>query len=164
MNFLSRSTRKELQMRKKQPASPIAMPLMTACVMARVEHIPRSCRETGLSAHSPLLNSSHLVLVAIFPLNAELALLFELFDRFHGGIDADQHGSRGDSRPGDCVHFIWSGFVFLDRGLAHGQRPAGVAPLPKFEEGLNISDLSAQAGCLFLLQDKQAVDFGQLRV
>src|SRR4030065_1978296 len=123
MNFLIRDTRKELQIRTKPTASPIAMPLMTACVMARVEHIPRSCRETGLSDHSPLLNSSHLVLVAIFPLNAELALLFELFDLFHGGIDSDQHGSRGDSRPGDCVHFIWSEFFFLDRWLAQGHVP-----------------------------------------
>src|SRR4030043_1655642 len=162
MNFLMRETRKELQIMTKPTANPMAMPLMTALVMARVEHIPRSWRETGLSSHSPLLNSSQFVLVAIASLDTEPALLFQFFNFFLGDIDTRQSGSGRYGRPGDGVHFILSERIFLDGRLAQHERLFDIPSFPKLEKGLRAGDLGAQAGRFFLIDDKQAVDPGQL--
>src|SRR4030065_1387069 len=112
MNLLRREARKELQIMTKPTANPRAMPVMTAWVMARVEHIPRSWRETGLSSHSPLLNSSQFVLVAIASLDTEPAFLFQFFNFFQGDIDTRQNGSGRYGRPGDGVHFIFRQALF----------------------------------------------------
>src|SRR4030066_1485913 len=135
MNFLMRKTRKERQTRTTPPANPMAMPLMTALVMARVEHIPRSWRETGLSSHSPLLNSSQFVLVAIASLDTEPALLFQFFNFFQGDIDTRQNGSGRYGRPGDGVHFILSERIFFDCRLAQHEGLFDIPSLPKFERG-----------------------------
>ena len=65
-------------MSTKLVASPMAMPLMTALVTARVGHMPRSWRKTGFSSQRPLRYSARKLLVDMAVSAYELAFLFDL--------------------------------------------------------------------------------------
>ena len=51
------------QIKTKDVAKPIEKPLTEEVVTASVGHIPKSCRKTGDSSHSPFIN----VLITGFP-------------------------------------------------------------------------------------------------
>src|SRR4030042_5437479 len=115
MSFLMSDIKKELKIRTKEVASPMAMPLITALEMARVGHIPSIWRNIGFSCHRPLRKSWPAVLLAMHPSERKLAFFTQSPGFLPGRIDDVEDGFRRYGRPGYTVE-LGSGETLRSRG------------------------------------------------